>query len=289
LSSFSASWLSLREPADTAARAASIATLLVEELARRQSPARIVDLGTGTGANFRFLAPRLGGSQEWLLVDEDPSLLSELSAKTHAWCASEICSVSDYDSRMFVHGEHWQCRVEARRIDLAAGLDALELSTGAVVTASALLDLVSDSWLTTLINKCYASNAIVLFALSYDGRMTLTPPEADDEWTRGLVNRHQRGNKGFGDALGPDATTRARNLLTDLGYEVSCAPSDWKLEPSDRDLQQQLLEGWAHAALEMAPEHATRVRSWLARRLAHVATGDSRITVGHQDLIGWLP
>jgi hypothetical protein len=56
------------------------------------------------------------------------------------------------------------------------------------------------------------------------------------------------------------------------------------LQPSERQLQQLLLEGWAGAAVELAPNEADRAHSWLARRLAHVANEASRITVGHKDL-----
>ena len=53
-------------------------------------------------------------------------------------------------------------------------------------------------------------------------------------------------------------------------------------------LQQQLIEGWADAAVDIAPEETPRVSGWKTRRLAHVAAGRSRIVVGHEDLAAWL-
>jgi hypothetical protein len=174
---------------------------------------------------------------------------------------------------------------KTRCIDLATGLDATELAAGIIVTASALLDLVSDRWLTELIDRCRAAGATALFALSYDGRMTLTPADVDDEWVRKLVNRHQLGDKGFGPALGPSAAMRACERFTDAGYAVQTAPSDWNLEAGDGPLQKQLIEGWAHAAADVAPNEAARCGKWLERRLAHLATRASRIRVGHQDIL----
>jgi SAM-dependent methyltransferase len=261
VSGFAADWLALREPADTAARDATL-TARLAELTRRRTPARFIDLGCGTGANLRYLAPRLGGLQEWVLVDSDMRLLEQVRGAPHV--------------------QH-----ETRCLDLATGLDALELAAGAVVTASALLDLVSDRWLAKLIDRCRASGAVALFALSYDGRMALAPADDDDEWIRRLVNHHQLGDKGFGPALGPGAAMQACERFADAGYEVQTAPSDWTLGPEDGLLQQQLLEGWAHAAAEVAPGEANRCRKWLERRLAHVASGASRTTVGHQDILAW--
>jgi hypothetical protein len=60
------------------------------------------------------------------------------------------------------------------------------------------------------------------------------------------------------------------------------------LRPGQDELQRQLMEGWAHAAEEMAPGQASMIHNWLARRLAHVETGRSRVVVGHEDLAAWL-
>ena len=67
-------WLSLREPADAAARA----TELVEDLGRHlpATGRRVIhDLGCGTGAMGRWLAPLLPGPQHWVVHDRDPDLL----------------------------------------------------------------------------------------------------------------------------------------------------------------------------------------------------------------------
>jgi hypothetical protein len=60
------------------------------------------------------------------------------------------------------------------------------------------------------------------------------------------------------------------------------------LEENDRNLQAQLIEGWAGAAAAVAPDRAASIQSWKARRLAHVAAGRSQLIVGHEDLAGWL-
>src|SRR5438045_404869 len=75
----SSEWLALREPADAAARAID----LVEDLGGR-SPATgpwvIHDLGSGTGAMGRWLAPLLRGPQRWIAHDRDGDLLALAAA-----------------------------------------------------------------------------------------------------------------------------------------------------------------------------------------------------------------
>jgi hypothetical protein len=103
------------------------------------------------------------------------------------------------------------------------------------------------------------------------------------------VNQHQRTDKGFGFALGPDATEFVARALTGQGYRIERERSDWVLAPESGELQRQLVEGWAGAAAEIAPLRAASVESWRRRRLAHLAAGRSHLVVGHEDLAGWLP
>jgi SAM-dependent methyltransferase len=257
MSGFSAEWLALREPADSAARSESVTAFVSASLTSR-SPLRIVDVGSGTGANVRFLASRLPRPQEWLLIDADVALLA--SARMQMGSAFEV-----------------------RPMDLRQ-LDAHTFEQRDLVTASALLDLVSDHWLRRFVQTCRETGAAVLVALNYDGRFTCSPVDGDDQFVRELVNRHQQIDKGFGPALGPDAGRRVAMLLSEAGYTVRREPSDWMLDARHLPMQAQLIEGWAAAASEIEPSAATRIREWQDRRLLQVASGASTIDVGHDDV-----
>ena len=178
-------------------------------------------------------------------------------------------------------------RLESRRVDLANIEESGALFENRdLVTASALLDLVSDAWLRRVCERCQAMDAAVLFALTYDGCIRCTPIHHFDETIAALVNRHQRSDKGFGPALGPGATTAAANHLTALGYEIGVTPSNWNLTPDQHALQRELIDGWSHAAAEMRPDEAAAIDAWRLSRLTDVDRGRSFLTVGHQDLIG---
>lgn len=255
---FSAEWLELREPCDTRSRSEEFVLTLRAQLLSR--PLQVVDLGTGTGSNIRYMAPRLGGEQHWVAVDNDPTL---------------------------IEGRDFPCSVVSRHLDLATDLKSLPLADCQLVTASALLDLVSAPWLELLASRCAQARVAVLFALSYDGRVQLQPNEPDDEWMIDLINRHQRGDKGFGPALGPEATRHACDVFAALGYQSRISASDWLIEPTEQALQRELISGWIGAAHELAPLEEDRIERWGKRRKALLSAGTSRIRVGHQDFIAW--
>jgi hypothetical protein len=263
VSGFSAEWLALREAIDWRSRS-PLVTEIVASRVPRDRVVRAVDLAAGAGSNMRFVARRLPQPQEWLLLDHDAGLLEH--ARQHAGVA-----------------------IETRVVDLSEVDELSELVSGRdLVTASALLDLVSEEWLRAVCSMCHRQRSLVLFALSYDGRMTCAPEDPKDELVRSLVNHHQRTEKSFGRALGPDASARASNILDGLGYDVVRDRSDWVLDQESNELQRQLIEGWAVAATEIAPIETELIAAWRARRLEHLRTGESSITVGHEDLVAFI-
>ena len=78
---FSADWLGLREPFDATARDRALAG----SMALTQKPCHVLDLGAGTGANVRYLAPLLGGEQIWTLIDHDAGLLERVPEILRKW------------------------------------------------------------------------------------------------------------------------------------------------------------------------------------------------------------
>jgi SAM-dependent methyltransferase len=261
MSDFPAEWLALREPYDRAARNSAVLDAVAGAFADRPSIA-VVDLGCGTGSMLRAIAPRLPAIQSWRLVDNDLSLLARAAALA----------------------EPPHLMVTAKPIDLARDLElALEAPLD-LVTASALLDLVSSEWLERLIVEVAARRLPVYATLTYDGRVELEPAVAMDAEIVAAFNRHQRTDKGFGPALGPAAATRAPERFKSVGYTEAHGASDWVFGPADRDMQDALFVGLAGAAAAMSVASQDAIARWLAARRAHLAHGRSRLRVGHLDV-----
>lgn len=279
-------WLAVREPADFAARSATLVEHVRHALASTDT-VRGLDLCTGTGSNLRYLIDRLPGRQTWLAADRDARLLEELPTKLKTWADGRGYSMRTEGRVSSLRGGRCECDVETRAMDLDR-LDAGLFEGRNLVTASALLDLVSESWLRLLAARCREASATALFTLTYDGRSSCDPVEPEDDMVRDLMNVHQKTDKGLGGrAEGPDAWSVAERVFTEAGYCVECAPSDWSIGPFERTFQRMLIEGWARAAVEIAPERADTIADWLGRRLEHLEAGRSRIVVNHVDMVAW--
>ena len=261
MSAFSADWLTLREPLDLAARNARVLTALETAFAARPSIAG-VDLACGTGATVRALARYLPVRQTWRLCDNDLGLLARAPALT----ASTDISVATMP------------------LDLVRDLEMALDGHLDLVATSAFLDLVSGRWLERLTVELAARGLPLYAALSYDGRLRMTPDDELDQRVVAAFNRHQRTDKGFGDALGPAAPQAAADMFARVGYHVEQGPADWQIGPGDREFHVKMLDGIATAAAEMGDIALTELMAWLTRRRAAVTEGIATMTVGHVDL-----
>lgn len=280
LETFDGDWLSLREAVDHQSRDAGLTGaaadwLRVKAAAGRDDRTSFLDLGTGSGSNVRYLAPRLPGPQRWQLFDHDQALLAQARSRCQSLTDATGESVA----------------LATRVVNLTA-LDALAQGGEPceLISASALLDLVSVSWLQQLAGFGQTQGAAILVTLSYDGDFSFARTLPDDALIRDLVNDHQRGQKGFGAALGPDAVPVFERILRDRGFQVSTAASPWQLDHRHLSLQLPLIEGWSGAALQQAAlqplsGQQAAIERWRQQRLAEAGAGEARIRVGHRDLL----
>jgi hypothetical protein len=266
----SAAWLDLREPADAVARAAD----LVEPVRRHlptNGPAVVYDLGTGTGSMGRWLAPRLAGPQHWVMVDHDVDLLAH-AASSMVGAGADGAPVT----------------VETRQRDLTR-LTAGDLDGAHLVTASALLDMLTAEEINRVVAACAGAGCPALFTISVTGRVTLSPADPLDAEIGAAFNAHQRRTVGGRRLLGPDAAGAAAGAFKQHGVGVQVRPSPWRLGAapgaSDAGLVAEWFRGWVGAACEQCPELADRVAAYTRRRLSDASAGRLRVVVEHDDLL----
>ena len=188
----------------------------------------------------RWLAPRLPGPQHWVVHDRDATLLrlADIPAAT----------------------------VETRLGDITR-LEPGDLAGADLVTASALLDLLTADELARIVRAC--AGIPMLLTLSVTGRVTLDPPDPLDARIGAAFNDHQRRDG----LLGPDAVGR-------LPAGAVVRPSPWRLGPADAGLIAEWMDGWLAAACEQDP--SLEVGAYLERRMAQT---ELTVTVDHADVL----
>jgi SAM-dependent methyltransferase len=248
MSHYTTDWLGLREPADAEARSTALVDRLTDRLSARPAGRAglvISDLGCGSGSMARWLSPKLPVPQRWILVDHDPALLAYAL-------------------------EHIPQPGEARELDLTR-LDPADLAGSDLVTASALLDILTAEGVQALVEACAGIPA--LLTLSVVGEVRLHPEDPLDAEVAAAFDAHQRRDG----RLGPDAAAVTAAAFG-RSREVVVADSPWRLAGHPA-LTAEWLKGWVGAAAEQRPELDTA--GYLARRLAE----PPEVTVGHRDLL----
>jgi len=262
----SSEWLRLREPADAAARASELVEKVRSYLPTRGG-ATIHDLGCGTGSMAHWLAVQLPGPQHWVMYDRDDELLT-LAAANPPDTAPDGAPVT----------------METRRRDITR-MELVELAGAALITASALLDMMTAEELERLVVTSAGADCPVLITLTVTGRVEITPAEPFDQSVTDAFTAHQRRTTSAGKLLGPDAVGAAVDGFTQLGLEVLVRPSPWRLGAGQAALAAAWFTGWLARACEQRPDLRAHARSYATRRLAEASAGDLSVTVHHQDVL----
>lgn len=271
-----AGWLALREPADAEARSTDLAARAGAHLAATgfdspgfDSPGSdspgfdsahrpvVRDLGAGTGSMARWLSPVLPGPVRWVLQDADPAVLSHAAVPGARTVAAGV-------------GE----------------LTAADLAGTSLVTASALLDLLTATELDALVTACAGARCPALLTLTVTGGVRIDPPDPLDGAVAAAFDAHQRRDRHRrGTRFGPDAAGYAAAAFGAHGT-VHTRPSPWRLGPAHPELTAEWLRGRVAAAAEQDP--GLPAAGYLDERLR--ALDDGRVTaeIGHADLL-FLP
>jgi hypothetical protein len=215
----------------------------------------------------RWLAPLLPGPQQWVLHDRDPDL-QKLAEADPPGPAADGSTVT----------------VETRLCDVTR-LGRDDLADAALITASALLDLLTADELGGLMRACVGAGSPVLLTLSVTGRVQWFPVDPLDSRVAASFDAHQRRATRRGRLLGPDAVEAAAAGFRRLGTEVIVRPSPWRLGVADTGLAVEWLAGWVGAACEHEPALAADADLYRRRRLREAEAGCLGVTVGHADLL----
>ena len=266
MSGFSIEWLNLREVSDHRSRDRDLLKTAVDWLNNLKTKDKvIVDLGSGTGSTIRGLQryTTLTPSIQWRLVDNDPGLLAEA-----------------------IHRHSEEYSIESFLVDLST-TQKLPLKSVSLITASALLDLVSANFIRDLCQLIREKNEYqsvgFYSALNYDGCIKWTPFHPLDAAILMNFNADQRRDKGFGPALGPDATDFLKAQFHSANFQCLWAKSPWLLGSADYQLTESLINGISGVAIQTDELTNSDIQDWKTFRIKNVRTGTCHL--GHTDIL----
>ena len=266
MSGFSIKWLNIREVSDHKARDKHLLKTAANWLNNLKSKDKvIVDLGSGTGSTIRGLQGQttLAPSIKWRLVDNDPEVLAEA-----------------------IHRHSGEYSIEGFLIDLSETQE-LPLESVSLVTASALLDLVSENFIQDLCQLIIEKNEYrpvgFYSALSYNGCIKWTPVHPLDAAILINFNTDQRRDKGFGPALGPNATDFLRRQFHSSKFQCLSAKSPWLLNSADYLLTESLISGMSGVAIQTDELTNSDILDWKTFRMKNIRTGTCFL--GHTDFL----
>lgn len=266
MSGFSIEWLNLREASDHRARDKHLLKTAANWLNDLKSKDKvIVDLGSGTGSTIRGLQryTALTPSIQWRLIDNDPELLAEA-----------------------IHRHSEDYSIESFLVDLSA-TQKLPLESVSLITASALLDLVSGNFIRDLCQLIKGKNEGrplgFYSALNYDGCIKWTPFHRLDAAILKNFNTDQRRDKGFGPALGPEATDFLKTQFQSTKFQCLTAKSPWSLGSADYLLTESLINGISDVAIQTDGLTNSDIQDWKTFRIKNVRTGTCYL--GHTDIL----
>lgn len=258
MSTFSAEWLSLREAADERARNKDVANAFSAWFMQRPSVS-VVDLGSGTGANLRAVAPLLPSRQSWTLIDNDEALLATARRQLAAWADRSETRGDD----LVLFKDAAEIAVYFKVATLSNDLDPILGTAPDLVTASALFDLMPGDFIKALVRALGSRRAAFYGVLTYNGLQKWSPHRPADNEIAAAFNRHQMTDKGMGPAAGPLAAALLADQLRLEGYNVAEGDSPWRLGQSDRTLIEEVQRGHALAVLELKAVESKTVESWI--------------------------
>ena len=147
----------------------------------------------------RWLAPLLPGPQRWVLHDRDADLL-EVAAADLPGPTADGAAVT----------------VETRRSDLTR-LQARDLADATLITASALLDMLTVDELAALVAVCAGAGCPILLTLSVVGRVELTPADPLDPRVGRCIQRPPAPHHGAGPPARPGRRRGRRRAVRPAG------------------------------------------------------------------------
>ena len=257
---FENSWLFQREKIDNLSKNKFIISKINSYL-KTLDQIRIIDLGTGTGSNFRYLSKKIKfKNQSWTLMDISKSSLNE--AKKNIIANSKIK------------------KINLKKVDIIKNIQQHKFNDYDLVTGSAFLDIMPFNWF----KKFYLKNKntkLVYFSINYDGYFKFYPQHKLDRDILELFNDDQKSKKNNKtNAVGPDCSEIIKSYFIET-HKCYLFNSNWS-NVKNKNFQLMFLDFCESIILK---NKKTNLLDWLEFRKLNVINNKSKLSVNNKDFL----
>jgi len=281
---FDPNWLNLRYAFDNAARNPQLEWDCINQFAFL-SELKIIDLGTGTGANFRYYAEKLPQNQSWICVEHDPELTPYFWENVKKWANSLNFDVKEGEKGLFLAKAGQQIEVQLVHGDILDLDKLVNLMDIDLIVANAVFDLFSQDQFEAFSHILSQHQLSLLFTLNYED-MHFFPVEDQDAFFVQKYNSHMERAQDFGKGMGIQANEMMKLSLEKRLGQVELGGSNWDIQAKDTEMLRYLLH-FMEDALSNWPLNETELgalRLWLARKRHMLDQQQLSLQVRHRDL-----
>ena len=281
-------WLAHRYACDAEARHPEIEHKFLAFFEQHQTALKVVDVGSGTGANVRYYFDHIPHAQEWTLIEQNGSLRDECRRSLAAFAKEQGYDWQERDDtfRLADAQKTATIRLVPGRIEHIEQL--ADLSQTDVVTANAVFDLLSYEHFDTLVGTLARHNVCLLATLNYYETSFLPFSEEDYRFTR-WYHLHMKRPQPTGIAMGPDCSEEMLDVLAEHHMMIEQEGSQWHLKQHATTMHHYLLHFIEHAVAELSlsTDEQHDFDAWLSHKKTLCRQRKLEIIVDHSDIFAY--
>lgn len=280
-------WLEHRYPCDEAARNPNIEKKFLEYFSQRDR-LHIMDAGAGTGSNFRYYFSKLPEQQEWILLEQDATLLQACRDRLNRFAEENQYHLSEKGDQLLISSDRRQASIRFVQDKLENVKSLTDMEQLDVITANALFDLVSYEQFDAFAAQIACYQVCLMASLNYYETSFLPFASEDGRFIQ-YFHMHMLRPQDFGEAMGPNCSEEMLDLLA--AHEMKCEQegSQWHLKRYDTTMQHYILHFMEHAIrdLNLSDKEIGDMESWLEEKQQMSREHQLEIIVDHSDIFAY--
>ena len=263
---FNSEWLEERFRFDNAARNKRVEAAFFDFISDLENIS-IVDLGSGTGANFLYFFDKIEINQRWFLIEKDRRFIEPTLERLEYFAAQKGYSIQKNHQSLKIQTDSKRAEISLINESFFKLQDLVDLKNIDVIMAAALFDLLTEKQFETIAALIFSNNIPLLATMNYFDTIFHLKSESDRKFINSY-NDHMRREQLFGRSLGNAIVPFMENYFIKNDIHFLKGSSDWKIKNADFRMQKILLDFIENAVSELLDngEENDLFKKWMLQK-----------------------